>query len=212
MRFGGVEKYKEAARDARGRGWIDAIALDSRLGARMLAKYKGLTMIGGFAMAVAIAIGATAFETLNEMLTPALPFEDGGRIVSLQYATANPGNRERGLLDDFTAWREALTSIEDLGAFRTVQHNLVSPYAPPEPIKLAEMTASGFAIARIRPLLGRYLLPADEHAAAAPVVVVGYDAWQSRFAADPQIVGRTIDLGAVTHTIVGVMPDGFAFP
>ena len=140
----------------------------------MLAKYRGLTLIGGFAMAVAIAIGATAFETLNEMLTPALPFEDGDRVVSLQYATANPGNGERGLLDDFAAWREALTSIEDLGAFRTVQHNLVSPYATPEPIKLAEMTASGFAIARTRPLLGRYLLPADEHAAAAPVVVIGY--------------------------------------
>ncbi len=42
--------------------------------------------------------------------------------------------------------------------------------------------------------------------------MIGYDAWQSRFAADPQIVGRTIDLGAVAHTIVGVMPDGFGFP
>ena len=91
VRFGGVEKYKDAGRDARGGGWIDAMALDSRLGARMLAKYKGLTLIGGFAMAVAIAISATAFETLNETLTPALPFEDGDRIVSLQSATANPG-------------------------------------------------------------------------------------------------------------------------
>jgi hypothetical protein len=47
LRFGGVEKYKEAARDARGRRWIDAIALDVRLGVRMLVKYRGLTLIGG---------------------------------------------------------------------------------------------------------------------------------------------------------------------
>ena len=212
VRFGGVEKYKEAGRDARGRQWIDALTIDARLSLRMLVKYRGLTLIGGFAMAVAIAIGATAFETLNEMLTPALPFEDGGRIVSLHYAASNPANRRRDMLRDFAHWREALTSIDDLGAFRTVQHNLASPYAPPEPVRLAEMTASGFALARTPPLLGRYLLPADEQAASPPVVVVGYQAWHSRFAADPQIVGRAITLSGVPHTVVGVMPAGFGFP
>ena len=59
VRFGGVEKYKEEGRDVRGRRWLDAIVLDARLGVRMLLKYRGLTLIGGFAMAVAIAIGAT---------------------------------------------------------------------------------------------------------------------------------------------------------
>ena len=212
IRFGGIEKFKEAGRDARGRQWIDAIWLDARLGVRMLAKYRGLTLIGGFAMAVAIAVGATAFEALREMLTPALPFDAGGRIVSLQYASANPGTRDRNLLYDFVAWRDELTSIEELGAFRTVRHNLASPSAPPEPIKLAEMTASGFALARTPPLIGRCLLPVDELAAAHPVVVIGYRAWQSRFAADPQVVGRSITLSGVAHTVVGVMPDGFGFP
>jgi putative ABC transport system permease protein len=212
VRFGGVEKYKEAGRDARGRQWIDALSIDTRLSLRMLVKYRGLTLIGGFAMAVAIAIGATAFEAIGEMLTPALPFEDGARIVSLQYAASNPANRRRDMLRDFAHWREELTSIEDLGAFRTVQHNLASPYAPPEPVKLAEMTASGFAVARTPPLLGRYLLPSDEQAAATPVVVVGYQAWHSRFAANPQIVGRSITLSGVPHTVVGVMPAGFGFP
>src|SRR5262245_35906774 len=89
VRFGCVEKYKEAGGDARGRQWLDALTIDTRLSLRMLVKYRGLTLIGGFAMAVAIAIGATAFETIGEMLTPALPFEGGERIVSLQYAASN---------------------------------------------------------------------------------------------------------------------------
>ncbi len=57
--FGGVEKYKEEGRDTRGVQWIDRVSLDLRLGVRMLVKYPLLTFIGGFAMAVAIAIGAT---------------------------------------------------------------------------------------------------------------------------------------------------------
>jgi predicted permease len=212
VRFGGVEKYKEQGRDARGRQWIDAIALDARLGVRMLVKYRGLTLIGGFAMAVAIAIGATFFEVFAEVLDPVLPIEDGGRVVALQYATSIPGSPERRVVHDFVALRDELRSIEQLGAFRTAQHNLVAANTPPEPIRVAEITAAGFAVARTPPLLGRYLLPADEREGAPPVLVIGHQAWQSRFAGDPEIVGRTINVGGRLHTVVGVMPEGFTFP
>jgi putative ABC transport system permease protein len=212
VRFGGVEKYKEAGRDARGRQWLDAISLDTRLGVRMLVKHRGLTFVGGFAMAVAIAIGATFFEVIGEMLTPALPFADGERVVAVEFATANPGSPERRVLRDFAAWREEVKTIEHLGAFRTTQHNLVSATVAPEPVKVAEMTAAGFAIGQTPVLLGRYLLASDEPEGAPSVLVISYQAWQSRFGADPQIVGRTINLGGVPHSIVGVMPDGFHFP
>ena len=203
VRFGGLEKYKEAGRDARGGRWIDAIALDTRLAARMLVKYRGLTLIGGFAMAVAIAIGATSFAIINQVLTPALPLEDGARIVSLQAAD---------LQRDFAALRGEITVVEQLSAFRTVPHNLVSGSALPEPVRVAEMTASGFVVARTPPQAGRYLLEGDERQGAAPVVVIGHQAWQARFGGDPQIVGRTIVLGGSPSTVVGVMPDGFRFP
>jgi putative ABC transport system permease protein len=212
VRFGGLEKYKEQGRDTRGLQWLDAVSLDARLAVRMLVKHRGLTLVGGFAMSVAIAIGAMFFEVMTEMLNPALPMEDGGRVVALQYATAIPGNPERRVLHDFVAWREELVSIEQLAAFRTAQHNLVSGTEPAEPIKVAEITASGFAVARTPPLVGRYLLPADERAGAPPVVVLGHQAWQTRFAGDPQIVGRAINLGGISHAVAGVMPEGFRFP
>ena len=152
VRFGGLEKYKEQGRDTRGLQWVDAVSLDARLGVRMLVKHRWLTLVGGFAMAVAIAIGATFFEVMTEVLNPALPLEDGERVVALQYATPIPGSPERRVLHDFVAWREELKSIEQLAAFRTAQHNLVSGNAPPEPITVAEITASGFAVARTPPL------------------------------------------------------------
>jgi putative ABC transport system permease protein len=210
--FGGLEKYKGAGRDVRGFQWIDSISLDARLGVRMMVKHRGLTLAGGFAMAVAIAIGAMSFEIFSEVLDPALPVEDGQRVVALRYATDTPGGAERRVLRDFAAWRTELTTIEQLGAFRTVQHNLVTAHSLPEPVRVAEINASGFTVARTPPLLGRYLLPADEQQNAAPVVVLGHRAWQSRFGGDPRIVGQVITLGGTPSTIVGVMPDGFEFP
>ena len=82
--FGGVEKYKEAARDTRPLQWLDALSLDTRLGVRMLIKHRWLTLVGGFAMAVAIAIGATSFEAASELLDTTLPMPDGDRVVALQ--------------------------------------------------------------------------------------------------------------------------------
>lgn len=210
--FGGVEKYKEEGRDTRGLQWIDAMSLDARLGIRMLVKHRWLTLVGGFAMAVAIAVGATFFEVISEVLNPALPLAEGARVVALQNATSSSGNPERRVLHDFVAWRDELVSVEHLGAFRTTQHNLVSGTTPPEPIKVAEMTASGFVVARTPPLLGRYLLPADEREGALAVVVIGHQAWQSRFGGDSQIVGRSINLGGGPYAVVGVMPNGFKFP
>ena len=83
VEFGGVEKWKEAGRDTRGTQWIDGIAMDCRIGLRMLAKHRSLTIIGAFTMTVTIAIGATSFEIISEALNPALPFEDGDRVVSI---------------------------------------------------------------------------------------------------------------------------------
>ena len=210
--FGGVEKHKEALRDGRGLAWLGGMSLDAKLGARMLLKYPSLTLIGGFAIAVAVAIGATFFEIINEALHPAIPVEQGERVVSLQYATSIAGDPERRVLPEFIAWRNELTQVQELGAFRVVYHNLASADGYPEPVRVAEITASGFTVARTPPLVGRYLLPADEREDARAVVVISHRAWQTRFAADPAIVGRTVKLGAVRHAIVGVMPEGFEFP
>jgi predicted permease len=212
VRFGGVEKYKEEGREVRGFSWLDGVSLDARLGVRMLVKHRWLTLVGGVAMTVAIAAGATAFEVINDLLDPTLPFPNGDRVVAVKYVATTTGGADYHELHAFSAWRDRLTTLEHVGAFRTAQHNFVAPNASPEPIEVAEITASAFDIAQTPPLLGRYLLRSDEQAAAAPVVVIGYDAWRLRFNADRQIVGRAIQLGGTFHTVVGVMPEGFAFP
>ena len=212
VRFGGVERYREEGREARGFHWLDGLSLDARLGGRMLLKHRWLTLVGGVAMTVAIGTGTTAFEVINGLLENALPFPQGDRVVAVKYVLTKTGGTDKHVLEAFSAWRDRLTTLEHVGAFRNEPRNWVAPGAPPEPIKVAEITSSAFDLAQTPPALGRYLLRSDEAAAAAPVVVIGHDAWRLRFNADPLIVGRTMQLGNTLHTIVGVMPEGFKFP
>jgi len=188
--------------------------LDFKLGARMLVKNPGLTLVGGLGMTVAIAIGAASFGVIENLIDPTLPLEEGDRVVAIQSReVAGDGNPERGShLHDLTVWREELESVVDLGAYRMTRRNLIVPGGGVEPVRIAEMTASGFRLARVAPLLGRTLVEADQRPGAARVLVIGHDAWLARFAGDRRVVGTTVSLGGVAHTVVGVMPEGFAFP
>jgi predicted permease len=208
LRFGGIEAAKEAGRDARGRQWLDAVSIDARLGLRMLWKYRGLTLVGGFAMAAAVTVGAVAFELLGQVLTPTLPFDPDGRIVSVRLHT---GDGRPGPLALVTG-EIVLDSFETIGAYRTVSRNLASNSGAVESVTLAEMTASGFTLAGVSPARGRHLQPQDERPSAPPVVVVGHRAWQTRFGSDSGLVGQMLVLSGVPHEVIGIMPKGFGFP
>ena len=188
------------------------LSLDVRLALRLLVKHIGLTVVGTIALAFAIWSGIVAFEFYTQIMRPALPLAGGDRIVGIVMVdTASRGERAP-TLHDFVAWRDALTSVADLAAYRDRNWNVIVGDAAPEPVPVAEITAATFRVVRERPVLGRPLVEADEKPDAPWVVVIGHDVWQSRFASDPHVVGRELRLGNVVHTIVGVMPAGFRFP
>ncbi len=210
--FGGVEKYREELRDGRGLAWLSGLSLDFKLGFRMLRKYPGLTLVGGLALSVALGLAAAWFEFGNDFVNPTLPLEDGERIVAIRNWDAAAAAPERRSIHDFVAWREHARSVENLGAYIEREHNLITEDGWAEPAQVAEISASAFRLVRISPLLGRPLVEADEHEGAPPAVVIGYDLWQNRFGGDPEVVGRMVRLGNNQATVVGVMPEGFAFP
>lgn len=178
----------------------------------MLIKHPGLTIVGGLGMAVAVAINVGVFSYVVLYVHPTLPLEEGDRIIALDNRDIAEHVAERRSLHDFFVWREQLRSIEDLSAFRTVERNLRIGQGSPAPVQSAEMTAAGFRVPRVPPLLGRYVLEADERPAAPAVVVIGYSVWQNQFAADPAVIGREVLLDRTVHTVIGVMPEGFGFP
>ena len=211
--FGGVEKVKEELRDGRGLRWLSGLSLDLKLGLRMLVKYPGLTVVGVIGMSVAVAIAAITFGIIYTVIDPTLPLDGGDRIIALQNIDQRlAGEGRETHLHDLAIWREALPAVATLGAYRTVDRNLITPRGRPEAVRIAEMSAAGFRVARVPPLLGRYFNEDDEREGAAPVVVIGYTVWQNRFLGATDVVGSEVQLGATLHTIIGVMPQGFAFP
>jgi putative ABC transport system permease protein len=191
---------------------LRGLSLDVRLALRLLVKHIGLTVVGTIAMAFAIWSGIVGFEFYTQIMHPALPLAGGDRIVGIVMVdTASAGERPP-TLHDFVAWRDALTSVPDLAAYRDRNWNVIVGDAAPEPVPVAEISAAAFRVVRERPVLGRPLVEADEKPGAPWVVVIGHDVWQSRFASDPHVIGRELRLGNVVHTVVGVMPQGFRFP
>ncbi len=213
--FGSTEYHVEKARHARGLGWFDEMRfswLDLKLGGRMLVKYPLLTIVGGLSMAFAIWVGASTFEGIRQLVFPTIPLPDADRIVVLQNWDASANHPEHRATHDFVAWRGSVQSVQHLGAYRTVTRNLMITEGLAEPVSTAEVSAAAFRVLRVPPVLGRTLVESDEQAGAPPVAVIGYDLWQSRFKGDSGVVGRTVRLTGAPSTIVGVMPDGFAFP
>ncbi len=210
--FGGVTRHREELRDGRGVATLAGLSLDFKLGFRMLVKYPGLTIVGGLAMAFGIWVGAIAFVMVSMFFHPTLPLPGGDRVVLIRNWDVAARSAEPRVLGDFVVWRGAVKSVTNIGAYRDVTRNVITGTDDGRPVQAAEMTASGFDVASIRPLLGRVLSAADDAPGAPPVVVLGYDLWKTRFAGDGTIVGKTVKVGDTFHTVIGVMPNGFAFP
>jgi predicted permease len=209
---GGRVQALEALRAQRGLPWLASSWLDVKLGLRLLVRNRGLTLVGGLAMALAIAIAAIVFAAFDMVVWSPLPLDDGERVVALQVWDREAGRRRDTTWQDFERWRTGLQTVEEVGAFRTVRRNIIAADGSVELAAVAEMSAAGFRVARVAPLIGRPIAEADAAPGAAPVVVVGHDVWQRRFGGSRDVVGRELRVGADVHTIVGVMPDGFRFP
>nr|MBA2302071.1 ABC transporter permease [Acidobacteriota bacterium] len=190
-------------------------SLDLKLGIWMLAKYPGLSIVAVLGMSLAITIGAGYFAFIGAMLDSTLPMEEGDRVVVIQnrhVAGPDAGETTRASEHDFVQWRGALKSVEDLGAFREESYNLIPANGRPRLVRAAAITASGFRLTRVPPVLGRTLLDEDERPGAPSVLVIGYYDWRRHFDGNPGVLGTTVRLDETMYSIVGVMPDGFAFP
>lgn len=205
------ERRYQRRRRAAGRGGAMPLAvswLDVKLGLRMLVRYPGLSLVGGLGIVLVVVCG-TAAGIFHAVVNGSLPFEDGNRVVAIENWDAG---QNKPAVNDFIEWRDGVKTIRDIGAYRLVSRNVGDSSRAPEPERIAQISAAAFKIARVPPMLGRYLVPEDELAGAAPVIVVGHDEWQRRFAGDPELIGRTLEVGDTATTVVGIMPGGFGFP
>lgn len=211
----GLRVFARTALGAVSTAWVQRLrvsGLDFRLGARRLIRYPGVTILSVVSMAFVIMMGAVVFEGVTQIVHPDLGFPDGDRVVGFRASDPATTRADRRLAFDLVRWRNELETVEELGAYRIVPSNLVIGNGVPTVVDAVQINASAFRIANVAPVMGRVLEPEDERLDADPMAVIGHELWVRELGADPKVVGRKAMLGGAEVTIVGVMPQGFAFP
>src|SRR5688572_19779841 len=185
--------------------------LDVKVGLRMLRKHPMLNLAAIFALAVGIPVGLAPSHLARALEAP-LPGDTDDRLRAIRYWDPLSSAVAPTWDGEFTFWAQTLRSFTSLGAFRTSSYNVASVDGRAAPATGAQVSSSVFQMLGARPLLGRVLEAGDFAAGVPDVVVIGHGLWSSRFGADPDVLGRSIRVGRTLHVVVGVMPEGFAFP
>ena len=209
--FGGLDHVKEMCRDVRGTRWIDETWQDVRFAVRLLVKERWFAAAAVLALGLGMGLTSTGFTVYDAMLRRGLPVDDPHRIMALTMRDAN--GRDHGISRlDFVDLRAGATSFGGLAAYSEPAMNVGDPGMATERVYGARVTANAFRLLGIEPALGRDFRPEDDRPGAPPVVMLGYGIWTSRYGADPEVVGRVVRVNATPATVIGVMPEGFAFP
>jgi len=183
---------------------------DLRYALRQLRNNPGFTALAVGTLALGIAANATIFSWINSTLLDPIPaVAHTGDMISIMLGERNEHPTPPFSYPDYADLRDNAHSFSGLLAYHD-DYMAITGSGKPERIYGALTSSNYFEVLGVHPILGRTLLPslANERQGAAEAVL-GYDLWQNRFAGDPSIVGKTIQLNLHPYTIVGVAPKGF---
>ena len=170
---------------------------------RMLARNPGYTLAAVAALALGIGANTAIFSVINTVLLNPLTYPDPDRIVQLMNTTPN-GTYAWASIPKFSNWRDQTSVLEDVAAFDQGGSAMNITGAYPEQVRAARVTAGYFRLFGARFVYGRGFTPDEDRPHAGRNVVLSYALWQRRFAADPGIVGKTVDLSGEPYVIIGV--------
>jgi predicted permease len=208
-RFGNLQSVREECRETRGASFGEATGQDLRFGLRMLRKNPGFTAVVVLSLALGISANATVLCWIQNILLRPLPgvTKQGElAVVTTQHGT--------------TMWEAlCLPDLKDQAALKEVFAGVVGSTVTPACLTADShsewicgqiATASYFDVLGVKPLLGRtFLSEEDEQPGGHPVLVISEGFWKRRFGADPNVIGRQVDLNRHSFTIVGVVPGAF---
>jgi predicted permease len=205
--FGNILLVQDVTRDMWGQVWLEQLGRDVRYALRQLRKSPGFTITATAMLAIAICANSTIFSWIEgTMLRPIPGAQDTGELVSLQRGERSFSPTPPFSYLDYRDLREQNRTFTGILAYH---HDWIALTggAQPERAYIANVSANYFDVLGIKPVLGRFFLP-EEESHAIPSVVLGYALWKTRYAKDPAIVGKSIEVARHPLTVIGVAPEG----
>jgi putative ABC transport system permease protein len=210
IEFGGHSRLKEECREAMGGNAIDQAIQDVRFSMRALRKSPGFSLVAVITLALGIGATVATFSVVNTVLLRPFAFSHPEKLLWI-YSQRSDNPRTNFSLPEYCDYRDQATSFEGLGGVASFNPSFADS-GPPERVQGVRMSASAFAMLTVRPLLGRTLIAEDDRNGARAVVLISYGLWSRRYARDPAVIGRPVNLNGETREIVGVLPPSFALP
>ncbi|HVZ83879.1 MAG TPA: ABC transporter permease, partial [Terracidiphilus sp.] len=183
---------------------------DVRYALRQLRKNPGFAITAILMLALGISANSTIFSWINATLLHPVPQAlNTSELVSIMRGQWNTSPSPPFSYPDYRDLRERNVTFSGILAYN---HDWQTLTSGPEPQRIyaANVSANYFDVLGIRPFLGRFFFPDEEaRPSGTPYVVLSYSLWQTRFAGDPAIVGRSIEISQRPFTVIGVAPRGF---
>jgi putative ABC transport system permease protein len=220
VRFGGSVQIKEQQHDDRGLPFVETTLHDIRYGIRALSRNRAYAAVAIATLAIGIGAGTAVFSVASAVLLRPLPYADPARLVRI--FESNPlKNWSRNIASpaNYADWKAQNTVFTDIAAYEQFNFNgsgasevFLTGHGEPQGLKSLGVTGNLFSVLGAPPLLGRTFTDDETFEGKARVAVLSYGLWQSAFAGDAGIVGRTVTLSGRTYDVVGVMRPEFFFP
>ena len=212
IQLGGLEQTKAAYRERRGLPVLETFAQDVRYGLRVLAKSPGFVCVSVATLTLGIGANTAIFSVVKAVLLAPLPYKDTSRIVAVWTASpARGGEPLASTAGDFAIWKQKSGVFEDLAPSYDDEVTLTGQGAPQFLIGYA-VSANYLGILGVTPQMGRLFTEQEDKPGGPKVALISDHLWRTIFHSDPDIVGKAIALEGTPHTVLGVMPRGFAYP
>ena len=188
---------------------MSGIMKDLSFGFRMLIRTPMLSLVA--VLTIGLGVGSTSFVYSATFGISNLPVENPGRLIRILRDT--PAGSQDGLsFHDYLDIRDRQTVFSSLAAGYSGTLNLAGDDEPPQRLQGSFVTANAFDGLGVSPILGRSFQEGDDLPGAPNILLLGFDTWNNRFAADRDVLGRGVRVNGEPAIIIGVMPEGFGFP
>ena len=189
-----------------------SLIADLRIAARSLARTPGFTALATLVLALGLAVVVVMFAILWQVSYEPPPLPKIDTLVGIKTMDRRENDFDEAATGhDFEEWRRSATVFTDMAGVYDGTVTM-SGEGPAERYQGAFVTGKYFEVMGVGPMLGRALEPRDSLPGAAPVALLGYDLWRTRFNSDRAVLGRSLKVNGQVATIVGVMPQSFAYP
>ena len=214
----------EAMRRVAGLGWLDTTRQDVAFALRGIRRAPGFSIVAVTTLALGIGAATAIYAVVNTVLIRPLPIVDADRVLDLELVRPDSSHEPTIFfvsVPQFLRWRTELRSFAAIGAVRPMREAPLGKHSFAERplwmdakdvVRVSAVTPNYFSVLGTAPALGHGFGAGDAGATADRTAILSYAYWQRAYAGDPHALGRTIEFGGDTYTIIGVMPKGFAFP